>query len=132
VHPFTGSAERRAIVNALRYGVPLSGTGAEAFMRKALILGIAAALAGSLAFADLALADGQKRKGMKRKPAVAEYNRRANVGGYSYDYSDAIIDYRDETILEAPNIYESTGPLDNDMFFDTNVTPFGSDAPYMN
>jgi hypothetical protein len=99
-------------------------------MRRTLVLGLVVALAGTLAAADLSLADGQKRKGMKRKPAVAEYNRR--VGGYSYDYPDAIIDYRDEAILEAPNIYESTGPLDNDMFFDANVTPFGSDAPYMN
>ncbi len=99
-------------------------------MRTRIMLCCVAAIVATFAVADVADAGNKKHKGLKRTPQVAEFNRR--VGGYSYDYNDAIIDYRDETILEGPNTYEPTGPLDRDTFFDSNVTSFGSDAPYMN
>ena len=67
-------------------------------------------------------------------PQVRGFHR--SVGGYSYNYLDGILDYRDQSVFLDPNLSsrrDNNGPFDSGFFFDSNVSgSIISDAPYMN
>lgn len=96
-------------------------------------------LSALLAIAVLALtvaptgsvAGAHERK-KARKSTATVTSRPAAVGGYSYSYDDAVVEYRDRSILRDPHMETQDGPFDSGYFFDSNVTPYGSDAPYLN
>jgi hypothetical protein len=63
-------------------------------------------------------------------PQVRGYVERK--GGYSYNYSDSMIDYRDTSLLsEGYTGRRQTQPFDNDFFFDSGVSRHNS-SPYLN
>jgi hypothetical protein len=95
---------------------------------------LAVLLASLAAIASLSLSPAPAEAAGKKKPrkttAVAGYSVR--VGGYSYKYEDAVVEFRDRSILRDPHLGTQDGPFDSGYFFDSNVTPWGSDAPYLN
>ena len=84
------------------------------------------ALAGSAA---LTTAEAGPKKKPRKTTAVV---MRQNTGGYSYTYNDAVVEFRDRSVLRDPNLDAQGGPFDSGYFFDSNVTAYGSDAPYLN
>jgi hypothetical protein len=76
-------------------------------------------------------ADAASKKKRHKSTAIVS-NKNGSVGGYSYRYEDAVVEFRDRTILRDPNLGMQGGPFDSGYFFDSNVTPYGSQAPYMN
>jgi hypothetical protein len=61
-------------------------------------------------------------------PAVRGFVQRK--GGYSYSYSDSILDFRDTSILrERFEQRRQSSPFDSDFFFDSGVTRH-NDSPY--
>ena len=63
-------------------------------------------------------------------PQVRGYVKRR--GGYSYNYSDSIIDYRDTSILRDYQTSRTQGgPFDSGFFFDSGNTR-QNDSPYLN
>lgn len=92
-------------------------------------------LVGLAAIASLSLAPVPADAAGKKKPrktTAVVAGKTIRVGGYSYKYVDAIVEFRDRTFLRDPHLGTQDGPFDSGYFFDSNVTPFGSDAPYLN
>lgn len=107
-------------------------------MRRILTIALALSLA-STPLASLPAEAHQKKRAKqhtaklvkpRKKPQVAGFTQR--VGGYSYDYSDVQLGYDSTSALRDPNLDAQGGPFDSGFFFDSNVTPFGSRAPYFN
>lgn len=68
-------------------------------------------------------------KPTKPKPQVRGARKR--VGGYSYNYQDSIIDFRDRSVFLDPAIEKpSLGPFDGDFFFDSGVERHNN-SPYL-
>ena len=88
-------------------------------------IGAVAMIALTVSSADA----GSKKKRHKTTAIVS--SERGAVGGYSYRYEDAMVEFRDQTILRDPHLGSQGDPFDSGYFFNSNVTPFGSDAPYM-
>ncbi|MEL7542167.1 MAG: hypothetical protein AAGJ70_00165 [Pseudomonadota bacterium] len=56
---------------------------------------------------------------------------RQRVGGYSYNYEDSIIDFRDRSVFLNPKVTsKSTGPFDSGYFFDSGVER-QNNSPYL-
>ncbi|MEL6287829.1 MAG: hypothetical protein AAFQ42_08830 [Pseudomonadota bacterium] len=97
-------------------------------------LAAAAAFAFSSAGSSPAVAGGASStspfyKPTKPRPQVRGSRRR--VGGYSYTYSDSIIDHRDRSVFIDPRIVNpSTGPFDSGYFFDSGVERHNN-SPYL-
>lgn len=66
----------------------------------------------------------------RKRPQVAGFSQRA--GGYSYDYEDVQLGYHGDNLVRDPHFDRQGGPFDSGFFFDSNVTPYGSSAPYFN
>lgn len=66
-----------------------------------------------------------RRKG----PRVYGYYSNRRVGGYSYNYLDGVLDFRDSTILRDPPHARQSVPFDRDFFFDSGVLRH-NDSPY--
>lgn len=66
----------------------------------------------------------------RKGPQVAGFSQRA--GGYSYDYEDVQLGYQGDGGLRDPHADPQGGPFDSGFFFNSNVTPLGSTAPYFN
>jgi len=57
---------------------------------------------------------------------------RKSVGGYSYSYSDSVLDFRDRALLD-PSLRgpsSGSGPFDSGFFFDSGIGSPTSNAPY--
>ena len=68
-------------------------------------------------------------KPTKPQPLVRGARRR--VGGYSYNYEDSIIDFRDTSVFLDPRLDNpSTGPFDSGYFFDSGVER-QNNSPYL-
>lgn len=68
-------------------------------------------------------------KATKPRPQVRGSRKR--VGGYSYNYEDSIIDYRDRSVFLDPRFDNSlTGPFDSGFFFDSGIERHNN-SPYL-
>lgn len=65
----------------------------------------------------------------RKGPRVYGYYSNRRVGGYSYNYLDGVLDYRDSTILRDPTHARQSVPFDRDFFFDSGLLRY-NDAPY--
>ena len=65
----------------------------------------------------------------RKGPRVYGYYSNRRVGGYSYNYLDGVLDFRDSTILRDPIHSRQSVPFDRDFFFDSGVLR-QNDAPY--
>lgn len=109
------------------------------------LLAITAALALAFTGFDTAPAQaGEQRyhsRGLSEHPKAGYYRGRPEVrgfrrgvGGYSYSYPDAEIDYRDRALLD-PSLADpsdSFGPFDFGGFFDSGSTGPINHSPYLN
>jgi hypothetical protein len=111
----------------------------------ALILAAAGLLSLGLASGEAAAAE-RRTKPVEQGPQFSEHPNskyyrgqgpqvRGFVkrrGGYSYSYSDSIIDFRDTSILrDYQNTRRQGGPFDNGFFFDSGISRY-NDSPYHN
>ncbi|MEO0619698.1 MAG: hypothetical protein AAFZ01_10525 [Pseudomonadota bacterium] len=104
-------------------------------MLKRFCLSAAAALAvfvaapSTSAIAGGASASSPFYKPTKPRPQVR--GSRQRVGGYSYNYEDSIIDFRDRSVFLDPKVTSgSTGPFDSGYFFDSGVER-QNNSPYL-
>lgn len=65
----------------------------------------------------------------RKGPRVYGYYSNRRVGGYSYNYLDGVLDFRDATILRDPMHARQSVPFDRDFFFDSGLLR-QNDAPY--
>ncbi|KAB2848112.1 MAG: hypothetical protein F9K44_11725 [Hyphomicrobiaceae bacterium] len=65
----------------------------------------------------------------RQGPRVYGFYSSRRVGGYSYNYLDGVLDYRDSTILRDPSHARQSVPFDRDFFFDSGLLR-QNDAPY--
>lgn len=57
----------------------------------------------------------------RKGPRVYGYYSNRRVGGYSYNYLDGVLDFRDSTILRDPTQARQSVPFDRDFFFESGV-----------
>jgi hypothetical protein len=124
---------------------PGAATHMECAMNKILIFLVAAAMSLGLA-STAADAGGDYRRSrggqgdvLAEHPRASTYRRsgpqvRGYVkrGGYSYNYADSMLDYRDRSLLtQGFTGRRQSMPFDNDFFFDSGVSRNNS-SPYLN